>query len=291
MTAAAPAAAPAVPPPEVDGRFVLAAPHPALLPYVDRYIGYAERVAAGELRRREVPISRAVLILGWGEPLTVTDPRAPRESPGPLASFATGLWDSYAVTGTRGLGRGVQMMITPLGARRLFGLPLGELTNRTVDPADLPGRWLAPLAARLAETSGAGGWAARFALLDRALCDRLAATDPGDPRLAGAWRLLAGSGGRLGVAALAERVGWSRCHLSSTVRRELGLGPKTLARVLRFERAYDALGRAATDGWAAVAAECGYADQAHLIRDFREFAGATPVEVAARRLAAGGIYD
>jgi len=271
----------------VEGRFVLAAPHPALLPYVGHYIGYAER-ADGELRRREVPIGRAVLILGWGEPVTVTDPRTPRESAGPLASFVTGLYDSYVVTGTSGLGCGVELMLHPLGARTLLGLPLGELTNRAVDPDDLPGRWLGALAARLAE---APGWAARFALLDRVLCERLAAGDPPDPRLAGAWRLLAGSGGRLGVAAVADRVGWSRRHLAATVHREIGLPPKTLARVLRFERAFGSLGRAATDGWAAVAAECGYADQAHLIREFREFAGATPVELAARRLAAGGIRD
>jgi AraC-like DNA-binding protein len=279
--------APPAPAPVVEGRFVLAAPHPALLPYVGHYLGYAER-ADGELRRREVPISRAVLILGWGEPLTVTDPRAPRESAGPLASFVTGLFDSYVVTGTRGLGRGVELMLSPLGARRLLGLPLGELTNRTVDPADLPGRWLGSLAARLAD---APGWAARFALLDDALLERLVAGDPPDPRLAGAWRLLERSGGRLSVASIADRVGWSRRHLAATVHRELGLPPKTLARVVRFERAFGALGLAAAGGWAAVAAECGYADQAHLIREFREFAGATPVELAVRRLAAGGIRD
>jgi AraC-like DNA-binding protein len=229
-----------------------------------------------------------VLILGWGEPVTVTDPRAPRASAGPLASFVTGLFDSYVVTSTRGLGRGAELMLTPLGARRLLGLPLGELTNRAVDLDDLPGRWLGPLAARLAETPG---WAARFALLDRALRDRLAAGAAPDPRLAAAWLLLAGSGGRLSVASVADRVGWSRRHLAATVHREIGLPPKTLARVLRFERAFGSLGRATADGWAAVAAECGYADQAHLIREFREFAGATPVELAARRLAAGGIRD
>jgi AraC-like DNA-binding protein len=71
-------------------------------------------------------------------------------------------------------------------------------------------------------------------------------------------------------------VGWSRRHLATVTNRELGLAPKALARVLRFGRAYAMRDRAATQGWAAVAAECGYYDQAHLIRDFHAFAGTTP---------------
>jgi AraC-like DNA-binding protein len=54
---------------------------------------------------------------------------------------------------------------------------------------------------------------------------------------------------------------------------ETGLSPKHLCRVLRFRRA---TALAARLGWAQVAAECGYSDQAHLIHDFREFTGSTP---------------
>jgi AraC-like DNA-binding protein len=64
-------------------------------------------------------------------------------------------------------------------------------------------------------------------------------------------------------------------------RRELGLPPKTLARLVRFERAHRLTSRAATEGWAAVAADAGYYDQAHLIRDFRAFSGSTPTRAPA----------
>ncbi|NED56793.1 helix-turn-helix transcriptional regulator, partial [Micromonospora aurantiaca] len=124
----------------------------------------------------------------------------------------------------------------------------------------------------------------RFARLDAALVARLASTAPVDPHLLAAWRRLDGSGGAVGVAALAGEVGWSRRHLSVRFRREFGLPPKTVARLLRFERAYASLGRtlftadAVPDdtGWAERAARWGYYDQSHLIREFREFAGATP---------------
>jgi AraC-like DNA-binding protein len=84
---------------------------------------------------------------------------------------------------------------------------------------------------------------------------------------------------------------------------QIGVTPKTVARVLRFERAVHVLGHrdgaSWTDGltqqaggmtWGEVALECGYFDQAHMNRDFREFAGASPSELAASLLPdAGGL--
>jgi AraC-like DNA-binding protein len=193
-----------------------------------------------------------------------------------------------------GEGTGVQVLLTPPAARRVLGLPLGEVTNRAV-PADRLAGWLARLRDELAD---APDWAGRFARLDAALAARLAATGPVDPRLLQAWRLLAGSGGAAAVGALAGEVGWSRRHLAARFRREFGLPPKTVARLVRFQRAYATLGRELAGppghgaaptagagpapsrhggpGWAEVAVRCGYFDQSHLIRDFRQFAGETP---------------
>ncbi|MGW5673261.1 helix-turn-helix domain-containing protein, partial [Micromonospora sp. NPDC003776] len=139
--------------------------------------------------------------------------------------------------------------------------------------------------------------------LDAALAARLAIAGPVDRRLLHAWRLLSASGGAVGVAALAGEVGWSRRHLATLFRREFGLPPKTVGRLLRFQRAYATLGQglagtpvtlghepaggplpgrprapdeATVPGWAELAVRCGYYDQSHLIRDFREFAGRTP---------------
>ena len=128
-----------------------------------------------------------------------------------------------------------------------------------------------------------------IARLDAALSARLAATTPVDPHLLAAWRRLDGGGEAVGVATLAEELGWSRRHLSVRFRREFGLPPRTVARLLRFDRAYASLGRtvltapsAVPDdtGWAERAARWGYYDQSHLIREFREFAGVTPAALA-----------
>ncbi|SNT62201.1 AraC-type DNA-binding protein [Asanoa hainanensis] len=256
--------------------YTVGAPAGALRRAVGPYVGYTER-AAYPLARREVAVSRCVLVLGWGVPLDVRDPRGPSGGATGVASFAAGLSDSYVDTLTApGTAAGIQVMLDPLVAARLLGRPFGEVANRVVAVSMLDGAGLRDLRALPDRLGAATRWDERFALLDRAFGARLADTPEPDRRLAGAWRQLRLSGGGIPVDRLATLTGWSRRHLSAVFRRELGLPPKVLARLIRFERAYGSAGRAASDGWAAVAADAGYYDQAHLIRDFRTFTGSTP---------------
>ena len=66
-----------------------------------------------------------------------------------------------------------------------------------------------------------------------------------------------------------------RCQLERRFLWEVGLTPKRLSRIVRFQRAIDLL-RTTDERWAAVALDCGYYDQAHLNREFRDFAGQSP---------------
>ena len=84
------------------------------------------------------------------------------------------------------------------------------------------------------------------------------------------------------VGALAQEVGWSRRHLVTRFRQQVGLPPKTIARVVRFEGLLRRVAGTGGAAWSRIAAECGYYDQAHMNRDFREFAGTTPTEYLAR---------
>ena len=93
-----------------------------------------------------------------------------------------------------------------------------------------------------------------------------------------AGRVILASGGRVRVEDLAYRVGWSRRKLERQFARHVGLSPKALCRVARLQELVTRLG---TQPLAHLALDLGFADQAHLSRDFRSLAGQTITDYAA----------
>lgn len=258
------------------GRWELAQMRPRadLAGDVVRYAGYLEH-GGWSIDNREVASPIVPLIINFGDPFRI---RMGANGGGDYRSFVAGLYDGYADVASMGRAHCMQVDLTPLGAHRFFAMPMCDLAAQTV-PLDEVGGF-DELVCRLYE---APDWAARFALLDRLVRRRLAAAAAPSLPIAWAWRQLAASGGRVRVAALAGEIGWSRKHLAQRFSIEVGAGPKTVGRILRFasvRRAIDAGIGARCPDWAGLAADRGYADQAHLIREFRAMAGVTPADYA-----------
>ncbi|HZE40261.1 MAG TPA: helix-turn-helix domain-containing protein, partial [Stackebrandtia sp.] len=94
-----------------------------------------------------------------------------------------------------------------------------------------------------------------------------------------AWRRLRASGGRARVSDLADELGWTRRHLNRKFHEQIGLSPKTAARVLRFEHVVELVDKG-SGSLGEIAANAGYSDHAHLGREVRDFAGCPPGELA-----------
>jgi AraC-like DNA-binding protein len=258
--------------------YVSGRPHRALAGLVLDYGGYVEDSPV-PVRRRQAPTGALTLVISFGPPLRLHGPAGPCV-PG---SFLAGMHDSAVVTEFVGLQRGVQVNLTPLGGYALLDTSMDELTNRSPRLDELSVPALAALPEQLAEATD---WSARFSMIDAALLGlRAAARRLPDPEVSWAWQRLRRTAGAAGVAELADNVGWSRRHLLTRFREQVGLTPKTAARVVRFERAARMLVPVLADGGpgapaersiATVAASCGYADHAHLTREFRALAGVTP---------------
>ena len=263
---------------------VYAPPAPHLRPLVEDYCGFTEKTA-GSIRRREFPSGRVVMIIDFGPTLALVDPDAPNSVTRHAAGFVAGLHEHYAVTETDGAQCGLEVRLTPLGAVLVFGVAMHDLTNRVVGLTGVFGRVGADLTDRLYHLPD---WHARFRMLDRILTQRIARAQPVSGGLARAWHRLELSGGTVSMGRLAAELGCSRKHLVAQFRDQIGLPPKRLARIIRFDRALDRLTRQPGRGLAGIAQDCGYADQAHLNRDFRQFAGGSPTDLLRRQLPDGG---
>jgi transcriptional regulator GlxA family with amidase domain len=89
------------------------------------------------------------------------------------------------------------------------------------------------------------------------------------------------SRGQLRVEQLAEKVGWSRRQIEREFRSGVGVSPKVLARIIRFQNLLRLVGESELREWADVALAVGYADQPHMVREFREFSGQSPTAATA----------
>jgi AraC-like DNA-binding protein len=179
----------------------------------------------------------------------------------------------------------LEVLLAPLGAYTLLGLPMEELSGQTVDLVEVLGAAGRRLAEQLRETSS---WRRRFALMDQFLLWRLDRGPRPSPEVAWAWERLVATGGAVPIGRIADEVGWSHKHLIARFKQQVGLRPKTAARLVRFGGVWRRLDERRPLDWGQVAADAGYADQAHLVRDFRRFTGTTPTEFQARTLPPDG---
>jgi AraC-like DNA-binding protein len=171
--------------------------------------------------------------------------------------------------------------LAPLAAYTLLGLPVDELGGQTIDLVDVIG----PAGRRLGEQlREASSWRLRFTLLDELLLKRLERGPSPAPEVRRAWYGLVAAGGTEPTGRLADEVGWSHKHLITKFRQQIGVTPKTTAGIVRFEslRHRLSLDRRRPPDWAQLAADAGYADQPHLIREFRRHVGMTPTEFLVR---------
>ena len=264
-------------------------PGEGLQPYVAWCVGYRQAGVA-PTAHRGLPSPWLTMIVTLDEPLVISRHPDPRQRASSHDFLLGGLHTAPALVTHDGRQSGIQLALTPLGARALLGMPAAELASIDVEASDVLGRLAGEVRERVL---AAPGWAGRFTVLEEFLADRVrAAQSPGGqaprPEVSYAWDRLRQTRGAISVADLAAETGWSARHLGEQFRAETGLSPKAGARVIRFDRARRHLLRTQAAGGrvvlAELAAEWGYFDQAHLARDFRDLAGCPPSVLLAEEL-------
>jgi AraC-like DNA-binding protein len=241
----------------------------ALQPLIGRYTGYCyQGLRPGT--HLGLPSPYLTVVLSLAAPTRLD--RIPDASSAPKSFIALvgGLHTSPAVIGHDGNMSGIQLNVTPLGARSLLGLRAGDLGPGVIGLDELLGREALELMDRLRESPS---WSARFSLLNSVLGRRLERSTAIQLRSDNAWQLIVGSKGRMRISKVAQALGWGRRHLDTTFKREYGLSPKAVARVTRFDRSQWAVRARPKVSLAQIAADSGYYDQAHMAREWNLLAG------------------
>ncbi len=249
-------------------------PPAALAPYVASIVAYDVDLGAPGVHRG-LPSPALTLVLTLDDPLDVgwsgDDASRRREW-----SVVSGLHARPAAIRHEGRQRGVQLALTCSGARALLGVPAGALGG-AIERLDDVASGLRDLPERVGECADPA--TAADVVVDRLGRVLAAAGDP-DAASPAVRRATASLGAGRSVGDVARELGCSRRRLHALVRAETGLSPTSLRRVARLDRARGLLVRAARARGrvrlADVAASAGYADQAHLTREFVELAGCTP---------------
>lgn len=168
----------------------------------------------------------------------------------------------------------VGIRFRPAGAAVFLHANMRQLRDRFVPLREVAPA-LAAAAGRLAEAAGFDARARILGDVLQALLLRGVVGRP-DPAVFGAAELLEASDGAARIEDVAAAVGVSGRRLLRLFNRHVGISPKLLARIIRFQRVFRALRCLPDASWSEVALEAGYYDQAHLVREFRAFAGMTP---------------
>jgi len=253
-------------------------PAPSLTTYVE-CLWYSEGFEGAHAFERLLPNGESGIVIDLRE-------RRGRDEIRIWDAEDAGKYDAYApaifcgartdcfVIDTNRQDRVIGIQFRPGGAAPFLPMPACEVANATYE---LDNVWPGETALLREELMAAPGVAAMFAILERTLLARLR-LDALDGAIAFAAACLTRRSAAMRVSDVAERAGMGSRRFMEKFREQTGLAPKAFQRVRRFQQVLQSLHTSERfDGsFAALAADCGYYDQAHFIHDFRRFAGMTP---------------
>ncbi|MFZ1161579.1 helix-turn-helix domain-containing protein [Mycobacterium sp.] len=247
------------------------ADHTEIIGHWHSHIGY---------RTRALPRGAVTLIIDVGQRQQVdfyaADGRTKLRVP---PAFITGSHTASYVSEMAADEPAMAVHFRPGGAFPFFGIPLSDLENAHVGIDQVWGRAGIELHEQLIDAPTA---AARFSILENFLLSRPWSSARRHPGVAAAIAAIEHNPS-IRIADIRDLVGLSTKRLIALFRAEVGLSPKAYARIRRFQSALRLLGTGSAAG-ARIAADVGYFDQAHFVREFRSFTGMTPTQYAQQRI-------
>ena len=227
----------------------------------------AEGYAAPHARERVLPTGSMDLVIGFGDD-------------DPVGSAIAGARSEFFVLDTSKPFSVIGVRFAIGGGCAFFDPPAGELHNLSVPLDCVWGRsFVSILREQLMEAPTP---TAKFQILENALRRNLRGRWT-HPAVFSALRAFSATRFR-SVGSVTEQIGLSPRRFADVFRNQVGLTPKLLCRIKRFQRVLDAVDTPRDIDWVDIALRCGYFDQPHFIHDFRAFSGMTPTAYLQQRI-------
>lgn len=253
-------------------------PCSALAPFVD--VIWGVRGALSYWREVVLPNGAVELMINFGPVQKVIAYGDIEVDDSFRASWIAGMQDQPLVIASPFGSNHMSVRFRPGGAHAFFDLPIDELTNQVLDLDLLIGSAALSLRDRLGELDTDDS---RCDAVEAWLLERMRGVHTGFATVAEMLELLQTSRYDVTVTELCTRLGLSNRRLIEQFRCVVGLAPKTMSRIARFHAVVDATKGSERVNWAQLAYRFSFADQAHLTREFRHFAGVTPTEFLQQR--------
>ena len=240
-----------------------------------------EGAAPAHPAERRLPNAQMDLIVNLrGDPVRLRDPKQGEWDECIRGPVLSGAQSRFIVLDTASQSSMMGVSFKAGGAFAFVREPASEFSDCYLPLEETWGAGAADLHERLLESSTP---AKRFQTVEAFLLARLAAARARHPAVTIALRELTRASGPPAISELVRRAGVSPRRLIELFRKEVGLPPKLVSRIQRFQRALQTLDERRHVDWARLALDCGYYDQSHLVRDFHDFVGLSPTVYLAQR--------
>ena len=265
--------------------FLQSAPHPALQPYISRYFFVSIETAQLPSLTQIFPPYDIPNLTFWDGPVWLQhSPSIPATvTTGKLSKIDTPFFAGmvtapfHMIFGEKATVTALAIVFKPSGFGALFCRDMIELTDLLPDLGSLVG---ASQAEQLTnQLSSAPDFKTKVSLLDAFFLNRLVSPPPQAIQIRMACQRLIVSHGLESMNDLADHTNMSLRTLERRFAHQVGLPPKTFARLKRFHHAFSLLLDQTSFSGSAAAHQCGYFDQAHLIKEFNVFAGYSPSSI------------
>ncbi len=220
-----------------------------------------------------LPDGSMELILNFGSPYRVFPSAEPPSGTLCKRAWVTGNRDQALVIEPMAETNLMDFRLKPGAAHAFFKLPIHEMTGRVVELDALFGNRLELLKEKIFETPKPG---IKFAILERFLINELGHNLSPDPILAYALDYLEAGRRESSIHTLAKELGYSQKQTARIFAKQVGMRPKVLQRIFRFQRLVHTLHSTKNVDWPRIALDMGYFDQAHMAKEMKYFTGLSP---------------